>query len=418
MNGAAISPAAETEPRRNMPPSAGAGELYLQKLRGRSMTPDRSPFLLFDVRITQGDHNERGISRYSTALALSVADRLPGKVAFLLNPDLPAPEHVSAFQARGRIIHGDREIASLSDVTHFIQCCLFELDKTAEQLFPIQLAQFSPQLWMVAYDLIPKIYAGQYLESADIRRRYLSLMNLLPVLDGHLAISETTARDLVRVAGVRPDRITTIYGSLDELRWRATAREGEAPAPRHDMPDRPFWLYVGGGDFRKNIEGLIAAFAELKQDPASSIPVLVVLCNLYPARHKELEALARQHGLKPGQDLIFTGQVDDEDMMEYYRRSFAVVFPSLYEGLGLPILEAYFFDTPVLAGDNSSLREITPPECRFNAEDPNDISRAMLRFETEPELRSLSLEFGAKILKEFDWPRVAARVVQRFTGGC
>lgn len=55
MNGAAISPAAETEPRRNMPPSAGAGELYLQKLRGRSMTPERSPFLLFDVRITQGD---------------------------------------------------------------------------------------------------------------------------------------------------------------------------------------------------------------------------------------------------------------------------------------------------------------------------------------------------------------------------
>ena len=163
---------------------------------------------------------------------------------------------------------------------------------------------------------------------------------------------------------------------------------------------------------------MIAAFAELKQDPASSIPVLVVLCNLHPARHKELEALARQHGLKPGQNLIFTGQVDDEDMMEYYRRSFAVVFPSLYEGLGLPILEAYFFDTPVLAGDNSSLREITPPECRFNAEDPNDISRAMLRFETEPELRSLSLEFGAKIIKEFDWPRVAAKVVQRCTEGC
>ena len=417
MNGAAILHAAEAELTRSRGPSEDAGRLHLQKLRRQPGVPGRTPCLLFDVRITQRDHNERGISRYSTALALSVADGLPGKVAFLLDPGLSPPEHVAAFSARGHIVHGEQDIPSLPDVTHFIQCCLFELDKTAEYLFPIQLAQFSPQLWTVAYDLIPKIYAGQYLDSSDIRRRYLSLMNLLPLLDGLLAISETTAKDLVRVAGVRPDRITTIYGSLDKLRWRAAAREGQAPAPPRDMPDSPFWLYVGGGDFRKNIEGLIEAFAQLKRHPASRIPVLVVLCHLHAARRLELEALARQHGLKPGQDVIFTGQVDDEDMMAYYRRSFAVVFPSLYEGLGLPVLEAYFFDTPVIAGDNSSLREITPPECRFNAEDPNDIALAMLRFEAEPALRSLSLKFGAKILKEFDWPRVAARVVQRFTGG-
>ena len=392
-----------------------SGWLHLQKFRRPPIRTTQPLSLLVDVRITQGDHNERGISRYTSALAIALAQKLPGQVAFLLNPQLPEPEQIKALSACGRMIRGEGEIKSLPAVSHFIQCCLFDLTKTAEDLFPIQLSQFNPELWTVAYDLIPKLYAEKYLDLPDIRQSYLSLFHLLSFLDGHLAISAATAKDLVVEAGVDPAKIATIYGTLDTLRWSRQLSTKESRSKAHKIPHKPFWLYVGGGDFRKNIESLLKAFALYKKNTEVDIPALVVLCSLTQDRRLELEALSSLLGLKLDLDIFFTGRVDDEDMIEFYRRSFAVVFPSLYEGLGLPILEAYYFGVPVIAGDNSSLREITPPECRFNAESPEDIAISMREFASNPDLRRLSLDFGSKILMDFEWARVADRVIEQFS---
>ncbi len=77
-------------------------------------------------------------------------------------------------------------------------------------------------------------------------------------------------------------------------------------------------------------------------------------------------SLATEHGLVPGTDVILTGFVSDQTLGRLFAGCMATVFPSLYEGLGLPVLESYAFGKPALASDSSSLRELVPEPCRFD----------------------------------------------------
>lgn len=372
--------------------------------------------LLIDLRITQIAQRERGIVRYSTALALALAERRPpGTVAFLIDPDQEPPDEIAAFRARGTVVEGTAAIARLPRVTHFLQSCLFDLSKSAQDLFPAELARFRPRLSAVAYDLIPWIYPDRYLVDDYARERYGYLFDLCAHVDHHFAISEQTRRDMIAIAGVEADRVTTVHGGVDVARWGPFR---DAPLP--DGPpvvanaagdtfvlDRPYWLYVGGGDFRKNIPGLVEAFARLLADVPGPRPMLVIACSLSAEVRAGVTEQAAALGLAVGEDLVMTGFVDDATLARCYRRAFATVFPSLYEGLGLPVLESYYFGVPAIASGTTSLAEITAPACRFDPTSAEDIARAMRAFHADPARREASLAHGRTVLGFCDWGRVA-----------
>ena len=375
-----------------------------------------SPALLVDVRITQIAQRERGIVRYSTALALALGDRRPpGTVAFLIDPDQPAPDEIAAFRARGAIVEGPAAIVDLPRVTHFLQCCLFDLSKSAQDLFPPQLARFRPRLTAVAYDLIPWFYPDRYLVDDDARERFRYLFDLCAHVDHHFAISEQTRQDMIRIGAVEANRVTTVHGGVDEARWGPFRDEPlpEGPlsvanaAGETFLLDRPYWLYVGGGDFRKNIPGLVEAFARLLAEAPTPRPALVIACSLSDDVRARVAEQAATLGLAVGTDLMMTGFVDDATLARCYRRAFATVFPSLYEGLGLPVLESYYFGVPALASGTTSLQEITAPDCRFDPTSAEDIARAMAALHRDPALREASLAYGRTVLGFCNWGRVA-----------
>jgi glycosyltransferase involved in cell wall biosynthesis len=372
--------------------------------------------LLIDLRITQIAQRERGIVRYTTALALALAQKRPrGTVAFLIDPEGPPPDAFEAFRTHGAIVEGTGAIGKLPHVSHYLQTCFFELSKTAEELFPTELWRFRPRISTVVYDVIPWIFPQHYLENPAVLERYRALLRLNELVDHHFAISERTRQDMIAITGTPGARVTTVYGGVDEARW---APFRDDPMPNGPLTiansegdrfvlDRPYWLYVGGGDFRKNIPGLVEAFARLLAGVPGPRPMLVIACSLSAEVRAGVAEQAAALGLVVGEDLVMTGFVDDPTLARCYRRAFATVFPSLYEGLGLPVLESYYFGVPAIASGTTSLAEITAPECRFDPTSAQDIARAMRDLHADPARRAASVAHGRAVLGFCDWHRVA-----------
>jgi len=377
--------------------------------------------VLMDVRITQISMRERGIPRYTKALALALPDHLTGAdIAYLVDPDQPMPDALAALQARGRIVQGAAEIGALANVSHYLQSCIFELHKDANELFPAELGRFRPHISAIVYDVIPWLFPKQYLSDPYLARRYAYQLSLLPSVNHLFAISNCAREDVARAANLPLSSVTNIYGGIDESRWDASQTAAVSAASlviKNEQGERfmlrqPYWLYVGGDDFRKNLQGLVRAFARLLAEVPHppDRPTLLIACNLNSEQRKEIAALAASLHVEPSVDIIITGFVSDAVLATCYRNAFATVFPSLYEGLGLPVLESYYFGVPALASNVSSLTELTPVTCQFDPASEVSIAQAMLRMHKTPQLRAESLAFGGGIMAECNWKRAASKL--------
>lgn len=138
-----------------------------------------------------------------------------------------------------------------------------------------------------------------------------------------------------------------------------------------------FLLFTGGIEFRKNMEGALAGYATVPPEVRRAHP-LVITCRMDAAQEDRLRSVARAHGLAA--DTLFTNFVPDDVLRALYRSTELFVFPSLYEGFGLPVAEAMACGAPAIVADRSSLREIvTRPEARFDPDRPAAIGGAIAR---------------------------------------
>ena len=405
------------------------GALHLARVSGahtatKPTAAAQRRLVLMDMRITQISMRERGIPRYTTALALALPEHLAGAdIAYLVDPAQPMPDALAALQARGRIVQGAAEIGTLGHVSHYLQSCIFELHKDASELFPAELGRFRPHISAIVYDVIPWLFPKQYLSDPYLARRYAYQLSLLPSVNHLFAISNCAREDVARAANLPLSSVTNIYGGIDESRWaapQAATPNGATLEISNEQGERfvlrqPYWLYVGGGDFRKNVQGLVRAFARVLAElpHAPERPALVIACNLHAEQRKEIAALAASLQVEPGVDIIITGFVSDAVLATCYRNAFATVFPSLYEGLGLPVLESYHFGVPALASNVSSLTEVTPVSCQFDPSSEASIAQAMMRMHNTPQLRAESLAFGREIMAECNWRQAASKLAQQ-----
>ena len=405
------------------------GALHLARVSGahtatKPTAAAQRRLVLMDMRITQISMRERGIPRYATALALALPEHLKGAdIAYLVDPAQPMPDALAALQARGRIVQGAAEIGTLGHVSHYLQSCIFELHKDANELFPEELGRFRPHISAIVYDVIPWLFPKQYLSDPYLARRYAYQLSLLPSVHHLFAISNCARDDVARAANLPLSSVTNIYGGIDESRWaapQAAAASGATLEISNEQGERfvlrqPYWLYVGGGDFRKNVQGLVRAFARVLAElpHAPERPALVIACNLHAEQRKEIADLAASLQVEPGVDIIITGFVSDAVLATCYRNAFATVFPSLYEGLGLPVLESYHFGVPALASNVSSLTEVTPVSCQFDPSSEASIAQAMMRMHNTPQLRAESLAFGRKVMLECNWQQAASKLAQQ-----
>ena len=217
-----------------------------------------------------------------------------------------------------------------------------------------------------------------------------------------IAVSDYVRRRLVE-EGVDPARVETIPYGIDHERWTPGPRpEDERALARHSLPER-FVVYPANIWPHKNPERLVEAFAQVS-DPSLHL----VLAGQTYGRLDPLLELARRLGI--GERISHVGHVAPAEMPALLRRAFGVVFPSLYEGFGLPPIEAMACGVPIATSDRASLAEVVGDAAIiFDPESPEAIADAIDRLGTDGRaLRDRGIERAAR----FSWPRAAERHVE------
>jgi glycosyltransferase involved in cell wall biosynthesis len=259
---------------------------------------------------------------------------------------------------------------------------------------------------VTCHDLIPLVmhreYRGRLPGLRPVQRlrewiRYRGACRLI-------AVSEATRRDMVVHLGLDPARVDVVHHGIDHTRFTA-AREPSDLGRVRDLlgSSDPYVLYVGGGDRRKRLDVLVRGYA---RSGCSREVQLVVTGALSPPCRRRLERDAHAAGVRSR--VLFTGFVADELIPALYRSCVAAVFPSVYEGFGLPVLEAMACGAATAACSETSVPEVAGEAVlSVRADDEDAWADAVRRLVGDAALRRELSRRGAARARMFSWRRCA-----------
>jgi glycosyltransferase involved in cell wall biosynthesis len=304
-----------------------------------------------------------------------------------------------------------------------------DTDPLDQLAFPWYLRHFSADLFHIPLNVVSIAMPAPYVvtvhdmssllfdQQRTLRknfRRYQFRRGLLRA-ERVIAVSHATREDIEELFGVPSERISVVYNAPDPafLQDSATPDEVQRVLERYQV-DYPFLLYAGTIRPQKNIPRLIEAFAvvrgRLEDHPVYRDLRLIIIgdeISRYPAVRRaviqtRVEAVVR-----------FLGFVPLETLKVFYKTAAAFVFPSLYEGFGLPPLEAMACGTPVVTSNASSLPEVAGDAAVLvNPENVFDIAAGIREVLTNQALRAELIERGRRRAREFSWERTACQVLE------
>lgn len=375
--------------------------------------------IAIDLQATQSRQSRnRGIGRYTQALIENLLRLHPEHDYFLYaNASLPPPIldapqsdtiHLLPFSPDGL----DAANETLLEATLLAErpdiVFLPSPMEDADAVVP-DFGGFPAWIYVVCYDLIPLLFADRYLQDGATRSQYMRRLKNIQKADYVLTDSESTRQDAIRELGLDAERVTNIRGGPSAVFAPLADGEGEEWRQRLSVKlgvHRPFLLCTAGGDWRKNVRGLIAGFGLLPAALKERYQ-LVIACHLTEEEKERLREFARTHPVN-ADALILTGFISDEELRALYSLCALFVFPSYYEGFGLPLVEAMACGAPVISAGNSSLREIVrDPEHQFDARDPASIADCIQQTLSDAETLACLTAKGAGIAAEFNWNHVA-----------
>jgi len=230
-------------------------------------------------------------------------------------------------------------------------------------------------------------------------------------------VSEFSRQDLLKTYGLAPEKVAVTYNGLEEHFTPTPDRADEAAAIRQRFGiARDFILAVGSLQPRKNLVRLIRAYARLRNEQPDFKQQLVIVGRKLWLHHEIFAEVARQPW---AQDVILTGYVADDDLPPLYRAARVFVYPSLFEGFGLPPLEALACGTTVVTSDNSSLPEVVGDAALLiEAQDEAAIAQAILQAANDEALRTRLRAAGLERAKLFTWRAAAEQTLALYQVSC
>ena len=268
---------------------------------------------------------------------------------------------------------------------------------------------------VTVHDLSFLLYPGAF---NRVNRLYLTAITRQSVRRAQAVIADSanTRDDLVRRLSVAPDRVVAIPLGVDPQYAPPPPAQVAEFRRRQGLPDR-FILFLGTLEPRKNLPLLVRAYADLRRaDPAA--PKLV-LAGGAGWRYAPLFGLVEELGLKDS--VVFPGYVPQADLPLWYAAAEVLAYPSLYEGFGLPPLEAMACGTPVVTSTASSLPEVVGDAGLMVApDDPAALAQALRRLLSQADVRAELRARGLARAAQFTWQRTAqatAEVYRRVLAG-
>ena len=396
--------------------------------------------ILIDLQGCQSGSRFGGIGRYSMSLAKAML-RLHSRHEFflLLNSRLPnenliraefadlmlqqniltfeVPAFVAAennlpVHTRMAELIREKRIAEIDpDVVHIAS--LFEgagedVVTSVGMLFP------ASRTAVTLYDLIPYLEQETYLTNQMLSDHYLNKFENLKRAGMILSISDFSRLEALEYTNIPADNIVNISSAVD----------GQfAPSPMDEAPklallgksgiDKPFLLFTGSFDSRKNHDRLVEAFAKIPLGLRGKYQ-LVIIGKGTSDQLSRLRGLGKEHGLAE-QDIVFVGHVSDTDLIALYSLCTLFVFPSLREGFGLPVLEAMSCGVPTIGSNRTSIPEVIGrTDALFDPEDVDDMSAKIFAVLSNKTFHGDLAQHGLDRAKHFSWTLSAERALAFF----
>jgi glycosyltransferase involved in cell wall biosynthesis len=331
------------------------------------------------------------------------------------------------------VVNRPADVAVLSGMPENFRCAVYARDDHSffdHVAFPVFLRGLSPDLVHIPLNRVPMLMIRPYVvtvhdmanllfeDHSSLRmqlRRFRFRRGLIRA-QRVIAVSEATKRDVENVLGVPPERIRRVYNAPDPAFSQRASSPGQEQSrilERYQI-QYPFLLYAGNIRKHKNVPRMVEAFAvvrgQLASHPLYKDLRLVIIGDTI-SEHPEV----RQTVIKSRVEQVvrFLGFVPFETLRCFYESAAAFVFPSRYEGFGLPPLEAMACGTPVVTSNVSSLPEVVGEAAMLvNPENVFDIARGIRDVLLDEELRSRLIRRGREQAARFSWSWTARQVLE------
>jgi len=375
------------------------------------------------MSLSAGDGGKSGIGRYFIEMLTRMAERLGDRDQLLLF--VPEQDQIALIPHAVKDTLGERlEIITLTGfwqrtlgnlLWHFIVLPgLAKKQGVDVMLFPAANRRCASLPGIatvgVVHDLSQLHIKGKY----DAFRTWY-VLKLLPAiirrLDKVVTVSHSTARDVASYIGIPQHKIQVIHNGVDADVFSNQHRLlAKARVNRNLGISSPYLLYTARLEHPgKNHINLLEAVANIKSK--GRLQHKLVLAGGRWNGAEVIEAKVKELGLD--QDVIFTGFVPQEDLPALVAAADVFVFPSLFEGFGIPIVEAFAAGTPVCASNVASIPEVTGDAALlFNPEDIDSLTATLLELLDMPEWREILVRRGHHRLQSFDWDQAAAALLQ------
>lgn len=354
-----------------------------------------------------------GIGRYTINLARAMIPLLDSTEQLILfrNPNQSATWDLNTLTGpQTQIVDLPSSPFSLTQqwiIPHELQRLKTNVYHSPYYLMPYRL---SVPVLLTIYDLIPLLYPAYVSFKARLLFKWATAL-ALRTAQQITTISEATRRDLLATYAVPPGKAITIPLAADPMFQPQPSHQIAALKTKLNLPEQ-YLLYVGSNKPHKNLVRLIEAWAIVNRQ-LSIANCQLVIAGVWD--HRYPEARQRVEALGAGQQIQFLGSIAESDLPALYSGALAFVFPSEYEGFGLPVLEAMACGTPVACANTSSLPEVAGQAALFFEPTSLDsMIETLKNLVSDDNLRADLRQRGIKRAKQFSWEQTAQETLRLY----
>jgi len=353
-----------------------------------------------------------GIGRYVHELISRIA-KLDQENQYILFFNHPEYENFKLPSKNFKKVLADAPIYSLREQFHFLEILKNEkLDLMHFTHFNAPLFYRGPSI-VTIHDLTLSFYPGKKKRSIIHRLGYhLTFRSAVRKAKKIITISENSKKDLMKLIGTKEEKIQIIYQGVGDEFKKLPEKEVQKSLDNLHITE-PFFLYTGVWRSHKNIPNMIKAFNEVKKHPECKNLKLVMTGNENPL-YPEIKETIQECDLED--DVIFSGLVPEQDLLALYNAAQIYIFPSFYEGFGLPPLEAMACGTPVAASNSSSIPEIAGKDNAvfFDPENYEEMAEKIYLLYKNQNLQKKLIKRGFERIKKFDWQKTASETLNLY----
>jgi len=365
--------------------------------------------IAIDIRSTLGNKAGKGWYTYQLVKALLQLDSQNKYILYTRDPQKDFLEFKNAEQ---------RQIKSSGLLWHIrvardlknIKADVFLAPSS--YIIPAMIPKSVKSIIMI-HDLIALLFPQNHNFKAGFIEK-LTLKAAINKADQIISVSNNTKQDLISHFQLKPRQVEVVYPAVSND-YHPLNKPLKAWMEEENLP-KQFFLFVGTLEPRKNIETLLKAHAKLI-DPNKKKKDQLHLVIIGARGWKFSKIFSTLNELQTAEYVHFKGYIKEEDLVKYYNSAIALVFPSLYEGFGLPVLEAMQSGCPVITSKVSSLPEVVDKAGILV--DPNNIeelANSMKKIYDEHDLRMKCIVEGLKRAKEFSWHKSAEKILSIING--